>query len=192
MNLILALLQHGAEAAAEAEHAASPGVFSFAANVSFWTLVIFAILFVVLAKFAFPPIMGYAAAREKRIQDALDAARQDREEAKRELEEQRQALMRARDEAQHVVADAQKAAERVRRDMLDKARAEQEEILTRAKSEIESERLRAIDSLRREAVDLALAAASNLMEKKMDTQEDRRVVTEFLANVDRGQVAATR
>lgn len=158
----------------------------------FWTLVIFVILFIILAKFAFPPILGYAAAREKRIQDAIDAARRDREEAQKQLEEQRQAMLRARDEAQSVIADAQKAAERVRREMLDKARVEQEEILTRAKAEIESERARAVDSLRREAVDLAIAAASNLMQKKMDTQEDRRVVTEFLANVDRGQVAASR
>lgn len=191
MNLLFALLQHGAETA-EAAHEASPNVFAFAANVSFWTVVIFLLLLVILAKFAFPPILGYAAAREKRIQDALDAARRDREAAQSELEAQRQALLHARDEAQQVVAEAQKAAERVRREMLDKARAEQEELLARAKAEIESERARAIDSLRKEAVDLAMAAASNLMAKKMDAQEDRRVVTEFLANVDRGQVAATR
>lgn len=191
MNFLFGLLQHGAEAAAEAEHA-SPSVFALTGNVMFWTLVIFVILFIILAKFAFPPILGYAAAREKRIQDAIDAARRDREEAQKQLEEQRQAMLRARDEAQSVIADAQKAAERVRREMLDKARVEQEEILTRAKAEIEAERARAVDSLRREAVDLAIAAASNLMQKKMDAQEDRRVVTEFLANVDRGQVAASR
>lgn len=185
MNLILAVLQH--EAGAE-----SPSVFHLAANVSFWTVVIFLLLLFVLAKFAFPPILGYAAAREKRIQDALDAARQERENAERMIEEQRQALLHARDEAQRVVADAQKAAERVRREMLDKARSEQEELIQRARNEIEAERARAVDSLRKEAVDLAIAAASKLVERRLDSQEDRRLVTEFLANVDRGQVAATR
>lgn len=184
MNLIFAVLQ---EAAGE-----PPQVFHLATNVSFWTVVIFLLLLVVLAKFAFPPILGYAAAREKRIQDALDAAREEREASQRLLEEQRQALLHARDEAQRVISDAQKAADRVRREMLDKARADQEEIIQRAKTEIDAERARAVDSLRKEAVDLAIAAASRLIEKKLDSQEDRRIVTEFLANVDRGEVAATR
>ncbi|HEX6560289.1 MAG TPA: F0F1 ATP synthase subunit B [Longimicrobiales bacterium] len=186
MSLILAVIQHGTDAAA------SPSVFNLAINVSFWTVIIFLLLLFVLAKFAFPPILGYAAAREKRIQDALDAARQEREDAQRLIEEQRQALLHARDEAQRVIAEAQKAADRVRREMLDKARAEQEELVQRAKSEIDAERARAVDSLRREAVDLAIAAASKLVERRLDSQEDRRLVTDFLTNVDRGEVAATR
>ena len=183
MNLIFAVLQHEAE---------SPSVFSFAANVSFWTVIIFVLLLFLLAKFAFPPILGYAAAREARIQDALDTARRDREEAQRLIEEQRSELVKAREEGQHLIADAQKAAERVRRDLLDKARAEQEDMLQRAKSEIEAERTRAIDSLRREAVDLAMAGASRLIERKLDTQEDRRIVTEFLASIKNSDVVGTQ
>jgi F-type H+-transporting ATPase subunit b len=185
--VLLAFIQEHGAGAAE-----SPNVFAITTNVSFWTIVIFLILLFILAKFAFPPILGYAAAREQRIQDALDQAAKDREEASRVLEEQRQGLLQARDEAQSVVGDAQKAAERVRREMLDKARAEQDEIITRAKSEIEAERARAIDSLRREAVELAIAAASKLVERKLDTAEDRRIVTDFLANIDRGDLAAKR
>jgi F-type H+-transporting ATPase subunit b len=188
-NFLIAVQEHAAPAA---EHAESPNVFAFAANVSFWTVIIFLILMFVLAKFAFPPILGYAAAREKRIQDALDQAQRDREESARALEEQKQALLRAREEAQGYVGEAQKTAERVRKDILEKARVEQEEMLARAKREIEDERLRAVDSLRREAVDLAVAAASKLVEKRLDSQEDRRIVTEFLAHVEKGAAVGSR
>src|SRR6187431_2284777 len=98
MNLIFAVLQH-AEAATEAAHAESPNVFAFAGNVSFWTIVIFVLLMIVLTKYAYPPILGYAAAREKRIQDALDAAAADRAAAQAALEEQKQGMLKARDEA---------------------------------------------------------------------------------------------
>ena len=189
ISFLLALQEH---APAAAEHAESPNVFALTGNVMFWTLVIFAILFFVLGKFAFPPILGYAAAREQRIQDAIDAARQDREESQRILEEQRQALAKARDEAQTYIADAQKTAERVRKEILEKARSEQEEMLARAKREIEDERMRAVDSLRREAVDLAVAAASKLVEKRLDSQEDRRIVTEFLSHVEKGAAVGSR
>ena len=183
MNFLLTLIQeHAAEAA---EHAESPNVFALTANVSFWTIVIFLILLIVLAKFAFPPILGYAAAREKRIQDALDEAARQRAETERLLNEQKEMLAKARADAQALISDAQKDAERVRRELLDKARAEQEEVLERARREIEDERARAIEALRREAVDLAIAAASKLVEKKVDAQEDRRIVTEFLSQVEK-------
>lgn len=189
MNFLLSLIQ---EHAAEAAEHASPNVFNLTTNVSFWTLVIFAILLVVLAKFAFPPILGYAAAREKRIQEAIDEAARQRAEAERLLNEQKELLAKARGEAQELIGAAQKDAERVRKDLIEKARAEQEEMLARAKREIEDERARAIESLRREAVDLAIAAASKLVEKKVDAQEDRRIITEFLAQVDTGAAAGSR
>jgi F-type H+-transporting ATPase subunit b len=100
--------------------------------------------------------------------------------------------MAARTEAQTYIADAQKVADRVRKEAVDKARAEQEELITRAKADIAAEGAKAMDSLRREAADLAMAAASKLIETKLDSQEDRRIVTEFLASVDRGQLAGNK
>lgn len=190
MNLLISIIQEHAPAAAE--HAESPNVFALTANVSFWTVIIFLILLFVLAKFAFPPILGYAAAREKRIQEAIDEAARQRAETERLLEEQRQLLASARNDAQGLISEAQKDAERVRRDLLERARVEQEEMLARARREIDDERARAIESLRREAVDLAIAAASKLVEKRVDAQEDRRIVTEFLAHVDKGAAVGSR
>lgn len=175
MNLnLLAIAAEGSE----------PSIFGINAGVSFWTLVIFILLSVVLAKYAFPPILGYAAAREQRIQDALDEARRQREESEKLLEQQRRELLSARQEAQVLIAEGKHAAERVREDMLARARAEQEELVTRARQDIERDRQKAIESLRREAVDLALAAAGKLVGQRMDAAEDRRLVTEYLKSVD--------
>jgi F-type H+-transporting ATPase subunit b len=174
MNVLSILLQEHAAEGAE------PGVFQLAANVSFWTVVIFLALLALLAKFAFPPILGYAAAREKRIQDSLGEAKKQREEAAALLAQQRQELGVAKQEAQQVILEARQAAEKVRGELLNKARQEQEEILARAKQEIAVERERAVESVRREAVDLALAAAGKLIERKLDADDDRRLVSEFL------------
>lgn len=175
MNLnLLAIAAEGAE----------PSIFGINAGVSFWTLIIFILLSVVLAKFAFPPILGYAAAREQRIQAALDEARQQREESEKLLEQQRLELANARQEAQAVIAEAKQDAERVRADLLNRAKVEQEELVTRARQDIERDRQKAIESLRREAVDLALAAAGKLVGQRMNAAEDRRLVTEYLQSVD--------
>ncbi len=177
MNLLFVVLQHAEEAGAE------PGVFDLATNVSVWTLIIFLVLLAVLAKFAFPPILGYAAAREQRIQEILDAAARDREEAERILEAQRRELAAARQHAQEVLAEARHAGERVRQELLEKARADQEELIARGRQDLEREREAAIDALRREAVDLSLAAAARLVEQRVGGEEDRALVREYLSRI---------
>ena len=185
MNFMYLMLQHAEEAAAAAGDAAhEPSIFGLRAGGMFWTLIIFVLLSIVLAKFAFPPILGYAAAREQRIQDALDEAKKQRMEAEQLLEQQRAELANARTQAQQFIAEGKQAAERVREDMLTRARAEQEELVTRAKQDIVRERELAIESLRREAIDIALAAAGKLVGQRVDATEDRRIVTDYLKSMD--------
>jgi F-type H+-transporting ATPase subunit b len=183
MKLIF-LIQEHVESAAEVAH--EPNLFGINAGVSFWTLIIFGLLFLVLLKFAFPPILGYAAAREQRIQETLDEARRQREEAAQLLDQQRQELAAARQQAQGLLTEGKQAGERMREELLARTRAEQEELLARAKHDIARERDRAIESLRREAVDLALAAAGRLLGERMDASTDRKLVTDYLSTVGDG------
>lgn len=173
-----------------AETGAEPSIFGINAGVSFWTLIIFLLLSVVLAKFAFPPILGYAAAREQRIQDALDESTRQRGEAEALLAEQRRELTEARQQAQQLIAEGKQAGERAREDIISRAKAEQEELITRARRDIERERDLAIESLRREAVDLAIAAAGKLVGTRVDAAEDRRLVAEYLGSVDGSRAGA--
>lgn len=176
------LIQEVEHAAEAAEHA--PNVFNLNMGTSFWTLVIFGLLMVVLAKWAFPPILGYAQAREDRIQESLDEARQARDEAQRALEEQRRDLARAREEAQAIIAEGKQDAEKLRQELLERVKTEQQDVVTKAKREIGREREQAIESIRREAVELSIAAAAHLVGRKLDGEEDRRLVTEYLDRVD--------
>ena len=185
MNFLWLVLQEAPHAPAEqaSEHAQSFGVFQLTQSTMTWTLIIFIILMVILMKFAFPPILGYAAAREKRIQDALYESKRQREEAERLLETQRQELAKARGDAQQLIAEGRQGAEKIRQELLTRAKAEQEELITRAKADIEAERLKAVESVRREAVDLALAAAAKLVGQRQDSENDRRIVNDFLNRV---------
>lgn len=148
-----------------------------------WTLVIFILLWTVLSKFAFKPITKAVEDRERALQEAIDAAQHDREEASRLMEQQRQQIAQARDEAQRIIADGRTAGEQVRERMLADTQKEQQELLDRARREIGAERDRAIAELRREAVDLAIAGASRVIERNLDDQTNRQLVEGFLASI---------
>jgi F-type H+-transporting ATPase subunit b len=162
------------------------GLTSIQVNLMFWTLVIFFILFWLLRRYAFPPIFAAVEARERSLEEAIAGAKRDREEASRLLEEQRRAIEAGRAEAQGFIADARATAEKMRADLLEQTRREQQEMLERARREIGSERDRAIAELRREAVDLAIAGASKVIEQNFDTSANRRLVESFLASVGDG------
>ena len=164
----------------------TPNLFAFNLGVSFWTVVIFLTLLAILVKFAYPAILGYANEREQRIQNILDAAARDREESERLLEEQRRELSAARQQAQEILDDARQAGERIREEMLEQARADQAALVERARLELERERDRAIETLRREAIELSLAAASKLVEARLDTDKDRELVRDYLDRVGAG------
>ncbi len=184
MTGLLLLLQEAHEAAEAAEH--TPSVFNLDIGVSFWTWVIFLALLFVLSRYAFPPILGYAEAREKRIQKSLDDAKQAQEEASALLERQRVELAEAKEEAQRIIAAGKQDAEKVRAELLERARAEQQELVENARADIQRERERAVETIRREAVDVALAAASKLVSERLDADSDRRLVEEFLAEAGNG------
>lgn len=153
----------------------------------FWTLIIFIILMAVLSRFAFKPMLAAVEAREKSLQDAIDAAKRDREESERVLAEHRAQLEKARGEAQKLIADGRATAEKLRNDLIEQTRAQQQEMLERARRDIENEKNNAIASLRREAVDLAIAGAGKVLERNLDTESNRKLVESYLSSVSLGR-----
>jgi len=165
-------------------------LFSLNTGVVIWTLIIFLGLVIVLGKYAWKPILGSLEARERRIQEILDAAARDRAEAEKALEEHRRQLADGRQQAQQLMTEGRQAAERLRQEMLETARRQQDELLARARDDIRREQDAAIQHIRREAVDLSLAAASKLVEKRLDSAEDRRLVQDYLTRLGTGASAA--
>ena len=175
ISLALALVQ---------EHAApEQGLMSIQVNLMFWTILIFGILFWILKKWVYPVILGGVEAREKALHDALEGAKKDRDDAAKLLAEHQASIASARDEAQKLIAEARQVAEKSRADLLEKTRQDQQEMLERARRDIGIERDKAITELRREAVDLAIAGASKVVEQNLDSAQNRKLVESFLASL---------
>jgi F-type H+-transporting ATPase subunit b len=156
------------------------GLFDINAGLSVWTLIVFFGLLLILSKYAWGPILSAVEAREKGIQASLDEAAARNEAAAGLLEQHRQQLADARRQANELIAEGKAAGDRVRKDIEEKARSEGQAIVERARAEIERERDAALEMLRKESVDLALAAASRLMGENLDQAKDREFVERYL------------
>jgi F-type H+-transporting ATPase subunit b len=169
-------------AAQEAE-APKGGLLTPSAGLMFWTLAIFLGVLFILSRFAYPKILEAVEARDKALEDALAAAKKDREEAAALLAEHRKAIEAARSESQKIITEARASGEKVRADVIEQAHREQQTMLERARAEIIAERDRAIAELRRETVELAVRAASKVVERNLDVESNRAVVEGFLSSI---------
>jgi F-type H+-transporting ATPase subunit b len=179
MHNLFLLIQEHAAAAEEAKG----GLLSPHGGLMFWTLLIFLVVWVILSRYAFKPITAAVEAREKALEDAIAAAKADREEAAKILAEHRRQIEAARGDAQKLIAEGRAVGDKLRAEMVEETRAQQQEMLERARREIEGEKVRTIAELRREAVDLAIAGASKVIEKNLDDESNRRIVESFLATI---------
>jgi F-type H+-transporting ATPase subunit b len=180
-TFIFALLQQ--VVAAPEESAQSGDLLSPNGGLMFWTLVVFLILFAILGRLVFPKITAAVEAREKALEDAIEGAKRDREEAARALAEQLKQIETARLEAQKIIVEGRQVGEKLRATMLDETHQQQQQMLERARREIEQEKEQAIAELRREAIELAIAGASKVIEKNLDDQSNREIVESFLASI---------
>jgi F-type H+-transporting ATPase subunit b len=142
------------------------------------------LVFLLLAwYFGFRRLSGTLEHRRERIEQGLrdaDAARVEREQA---ASERLATLTAARQEANELLARAQKQADDSRERQVADTRAEIERLRERATSDIESERVRAMADVRSQVAELALLAASRVVGETMTESRERRLVDDFLKDM---------
>ncbi len=182
--LTAALLLANASPLLAQEHAEEQGgLLSLSAGLSFWTVVIFAIVLAVLYKAAYPKILGAVEAREAHIRDLTESAERDRAEAAALVEEHRKLVDDTRAQVQRALTEATGTAEARRAEIMEQAQREREELLARARADVNAERASMMEQVRRDSVDVAIRAAERLVRKNLDGDDNRRLVQDYLAQL---------
>ena len=149
-----------------------------------WTLVVFGISMLILAKFVFPRIAEALDKRQRAIELSIDAAERTRREADSLLAEYRERLAEARGQADEIVTRARRTGEAAENEIVAEARAKREEMMAQTRREIEAETRRAIQQIRSEVADLTVLATEKVTRKSLDSADQKRLVEEALSELD--------
>jgi F-type H+-transporting ATPase subunit b len=171
---------------------ASSGSFLISPNVGLmvWTLLLFLISMYILSKLAFPRISAALDKRQKAIEESIDHAEQVRHEADGLLEEYRERLKEARQQAQEIIERARKAAETHEHDIQEEAKVKREQLMEQTRRDIEAETKRAIQEIRREVADLTILATEKVTRKTLTDEDQRRLVEDALSELDFNALSA--
>jgi F-type H+-transporting ATPase subunit b len=157
-----------------------------------WTIIVFGITLFVLWKFAFGPIQKIIDERRQRIRQALDEADHARSEARNLLEEHRQLRARARGEAEEILAEARRVADSMRERVREETDADRQRRLEETRKQVEAETQRALEEIRAEIADLALVAAERVTRQALDRPEQRRLIDDAIKELDFSALESTR
>jgi F-type H+-transporting ATPase subunit b len=172
--------------AAVTTFAASSGSFLVSPNVGLmiWTLLVFGISLWILGKFAFPRISEALEKRQHAIEESIEASERTRRDADKLLQEYRERLAEARNQAEEIVTRARKTGESTEAEIVADARVKREEMMEQTRREIEAETRRAIQQIRAEVADLTVAATEKVTRKSLDADDQKRLVEEALSELD--------
>lgn len=145
------------------------------------TVVLFLILLALLKKFAWGPLMGVMDQRAEMIANEIDAAEKSRIDSEQLLEEHKNLLKEARNDAKAIVENAREQGESQREEIVKAARTEVARLREEASLEIASEREKAVAAVREEFVSLSVLAASKVLGKEVSEDDNRELIEETIS-----------
>jgi len=149
-----------------------------------WTILTFLVLLVLLAKFAWKPLLALLDRREEMIRQSLDDAEKAKQELQRLQQESKEILSKARVEAQSILAKSRSEAEKLKGEIRQEAKVQADSILRDAEKQIQVETEKAITLIKNEVVDLSLLVASKLIKKNLSKEDNQSLIEESLKQVE--------
>ena len=153
---------------------------SFDPGLFMWTIVTFLIVLLILKWKAWGPLMNTLDKREEDIKNALLAADKAKEDAEKASQDYEELVKKARIEAQQIISDSKIAGDRVKNEIESVAKENAEEMIEKAKIQIESESQEAMQKIKSTVVDLSIEAAAKIIEKNLDSEDNRKLVDQTL------------
>lgn len=141
-------------------------------------LIAFLIIFIVLAKFAWPQILQTMEERGKRIKDSLDEAETTKRKAIEARKESDALVTDARRQAADIVLEARKDAESERARIIEAAHKEAEEIIAKAHTTVEDERKSIYAGAASSIADLSVAVATKIVGEALEDEAEQKKLIE--------------
>lgn len=143
-------------------------------------IVNFLILFFLLSKFAFKPIVNMLDQRAARIKESLEAAESVRREASNAEQRLQVQMDAARQEGQALIAQAERLGDQIKEGARLDARKEAESIVAKARADLQVERETTLSALRREFAEIAILAAEKIINESLDKEKHKRLIDDVL------------
>lgn len=153
-------------------------------GLSFWTILCFVLLLLILKKTAWKPLMDAINEREEGLRRTMESADYARKEAEKLRDELNARLAGLKTEIKEQLEDARKTAAKEKESMLEDARKSAASIIASAKKEIEAERASALKDMKRKAARISMMAAGKILADSVDEKKNAALAEKYIAEAE--------
>ncbi len=146
----------------------------------FWMILSFGIVFFILKKFAWKPILKALDSRNDSIQEALDTAKKTRQEMAALKSEHQHLLEGARIERDVILKEAREAKDQIIAEAKQRAEVEGTRLIAIARDAIENQKMAAIIELQNQVAKMAIEMAEKIIRAELSTDERQRALVNQL------------
>ena len=148
------------------------------------TLVSFLLLFWLIKRVAWKPLMGMLEERERVINADLDKAAQNREISQQQRSETEVQLREARTNANELLSKAQLEGSALQKTIIKEANEDAQRIRQQAQREVAAERVRTLNNMRSEISGLSIEIAEKIIGRELTLSDHERLVDEFIQGLE--------
>ena len=148
----------------------------------FWMLVVFGIVFFILARYGFPAIVAMLDERKRLIDESVQSAKEANERLVAINAESEAILKSARDEQARLLREATAMREELIKEARERAGKEGEKMLAETRRVIEMEKEEAVRDIRRQVAELSVEVAQKILRRELSDENKQRSVIEALIN----------
>ena len=149
-------------------------------GIAIWTWILFLFLFIVLAKFAWKPLLGAVEKREKNIKDSLQRAEQANGEAEELLQKHKYMIDEAHLQSQKILKENKELAEKLKVEMEADTKEKIDKMFAKAHVDIENEKKAALQELRREVVHLSIKISEKIILESLDENKHQKLIDDYI------------
>ncbi len=146
----------------------------------FITIINLLVLFFILKKLLFKPVTNFIDNRNGKIEEAINSANSLKEEVENMKQEYEDKLKGAGEEGKKIVEEYRDRASVEYTSAIDTAKRDAQKIIEDARREIDVEKDKAIAELKQEVGNLVVTASEKVIKKNMDTETNRKIISEFI------------
>ena len=149
----------------------------------FWSLVSFALLFFLLKRFAFPPILEVLEERENKIRSEIDDAEKLRHEAEELKADLGRELKNAHEKANTIIQMAGDESKKIQEKSIQETQAKVRQMQNDAEQEIQITRNKLLNEIRSYTAALTIASTEKVLKKSLNNEDKNRLIDESIEEV---------
>lgn len=140
----------------------------------------FLLLFFILRKVLYKPVLNFLEARSRKIEEGLKKAESFEEEWQKIKDAQKESALKAEKEASALIERARSSAEKREKEILALTQQKSEKIIEEARQDISREKDKILDEVKKEAGDYIVFAAEKILKRTIGDKDEKEIIKETL------------